>query len=694
MTTFLAAILAVGGSVPQTFSYPAQVGVTSVSVAGTFNGWNKEASPLVLTGDRWMVTLPLTAGRYRYKFVLNGKDWVVDPANRERETDGGGNTNSLLVVFPEDFVMPVSRTDNKIARSALHHEQSAGYLCRDGRTIHFRIKARPGDLSSVKVKLAKRTLPLREVAIDEFSSVWVGQTGSEYVFTKDKASYEFVVQSGTQIEKVGPYLVTKENISSPQVPKWTESTVVYQIFPDRFENGDKSNDPSDVVAWDATPTYANHFGGDFAGVRQHLGYLKDLGIGTVYYNPIFRSRSNHRYDTVDYMQVEPELGTNEEFAKLTKDMAKAGIGTVVDGVFNHTATDFFAFADVVSKESSSAYTNWYTFRGFPVETKGKPNYEAWAGFGSMPKLNFSNPAVPSYMLGVARYWDEKADLAGWRLDVANEIDKTYWPRFRKEVKASNSNRWIIGEIWEDGSQWLQGNMFDSVMGYQFRGAVLGFLADQTLDGTAFINQLQGVYYSYAPQVSRQLMNLLSSHDTPRFLTLCKGDESLARIGATLQFGWPGAPSVYYGEEIAMTGGADPANRAGMQWSKVSEKPTMLAHYKALVKSKREHPALRDGEPVILGSSKDAVVFGRVRENDFAIVGANRGSVNTTFAVPVSKLGVSARKLREGLQNAFDGSRVYPDSSGTIVVRLTPKSSVLLLSREPDLAKKPRQRRTA
>ncbi|MGE0000937.1 MAG: glycoside hydrolase family 13 protein [Fimbriimonadaceae bacterium] len=346
-----------------------------------------------------------------------------------------------------------------------------------------------------------------------------------------------------------------------------QDTVFYQIFPDRFDNGDKRNDPEGTVGWDADPTWFNWFGGDFAGVSRRQDYLASLGISGVYLNPVFQGPSNHRYETTDYQRSDPRLGTNAQFRELVRTFRYNKIRVVLDGVFNHTAVDFPPFADILARQKESSYLDWYEVSSFSVTVRDAPPYRAWFGFKSMPELNFDNSDVEDAILEVVDFWEKEAAIDGWRLDVANEVPHEFWKKFRTRVKLHSQDRWIVGEIWGDGTPWLGGDQFDSVMNYRFREAVLGLVARRTLPPSAFMERLMGVWNAHPPQVSRNMLNLLGPHDTPRLLHECGGDESRARFAAMLQFAWPGAPSIYYGDEIGMTGGQDPNNRRGMEWGR-------------------------------------------------------------------------------------------------------------------------------
>jgi glycosidase len=263
-----------------------------------------------------------------------------------------------------------------------------------------------------------------------------------------------------------------------------------------------------------------------------------------------------------------------------------------------------------------------------------------------------------------------------RLDVGNEVDQNFWRAMRPHVKTLNPNAWILGEVWGDGNPWLQGDQWDSVMNYQFRDAALRFVAKGTQDGTQFASALTRVNKSYPSQVSRNMMNLLSSHDTPRFLTECGGDKDLAKLGAALQFTWIGEPSIYYGEELGMEGGKDPENRRGMEWARATQDNDMLTFYKKLIRVRQKTDAFATGRAEFITSDKDGGVFTREGQKDAAVVFFNRSSQPKQFQIrvpaPIAKLA------KTGLFDAFSGAG-YSAPDRPITVTVKPKSFSILVT---------------
>ncbi len=686
MTALLLA-LALAGSVQGVrwrFLYESPEPVASVSVAGTFNGWSTTANPMRPDADRrrWTLSLELPVGRHAYKFVVDGSRWVLDPKNPRSEDDGAGNVNSILTALPPDYSRPARAGDGRIAASGVSHHPERGDAVWDRGRLFLTVRTRPGDVRSVRfVPESGPSVALSPGDADEFQAVWKGlvrwdarQTLRYRIRLEDGASW-WLGPRGLSAEEPGERFAIRPEQAAPLVPPaWVERTVFYQIFPDRFANGDPGNDPATVEPWDAQPKWFTFLGGDLAGVLQKTGYLERLGIRAVYLNPIFVSPSAHGYETTDYLRIEPRFGTNELFVRLTRDLRAKGVRTVLDGVFNHTSVDFFAFRDLRENGERSRYRSWYTPHSFPIRVQDPPNYHAWFNFPSMPKLNHADPEVRAYLLGVPSFWMSRADVAGWRLDVADEVPDDFWRDFRRTVKSIDPEAWIVGEVWGDGKRWLGGDQWDSVMNYRFRDVAVRFLAQRSEPAERAWSRLEALYWRYGPTVSRNLLNLLSSHDTPRFLTLCRGDRSLAKLGATLLLTWVGAPCVYYGDELGMEGGPDPDNRRGMRWDLARDDNDLLACHRSLIAARNASPALQSGDPVLLLARGDLLAFARVLDDDLAVVALNRGDRPADLRLRIPRPGVSSTLT---LTDAMTGqSRTV--RRGVLDLTLPARSSAVLV----------------
>jgi glycosidase len=687
-----------------TFVYRPDHAVKSVTVVGSFNSWNKGATPLHSTGDGtvWTVRIPVPYGHQEYKFVVDDTDWIVDPKGKAID-DGNGHQNTLLLVAPPDFDIAASPNDGVVAASAVLHQQTASYLNYDRGSLTLRLRTRANDVSSVEMFSTQGFNPMRLVSSDELYSTfetrlpWNRATDLNYSFRlKDGEKAFWYGPKGLSESKSEGFVLDAKAYKPFEVAPWVEKSVIYQIFPDRFANGDPSNDPADVQAWDAKPTYSNRFGGDVAGVRKHLDYLSKLGIDAVYFNPVFKSPSNHRYDASSYLELDPQFGTNAEFGALTAAMKARGIRTVMDIAFNHTAVDAPQFLDIRKNGAASPYTNWYFIKSYPVEVKENPPYVAWFNYPSMPKLNVMNPATHQYLLDVLHYWLKNAPgVSGYRFDVANEIDQRFWRDARKDLKGIDPNIWLVGEEWGDASQWLQGDQWDASMDYPFREACLGFFATQQSSASQFAQALMANYNRYAPQVSRNMMNLLGSHDTARFLTLCKGDVASDELAAAVQFTWVGAPSIYYGDEIGMQGGVDPDNRKGMVWSEANDANPVLEFYKKLIRIRKSSSALQSGDPRILQTNDANSTFAYAREldDDLAVVAVNRSSSAQTIFVQLPETAPYSTALRQGFLDALSGRR-FSVTGHELTLSLAAKSAVILRPLSSHVSSTGHQRRSS
>jgi glycosidase len=660
--------------------------IKSVTVAGAFNAWNNTALPMAQGANKriWTASTSLKPGVYQYKFVLNGTEWVTDPKAKD-VADGNGNTNSQFILTPPGYQVAAQLGDGKITESVVHHGKGPDYANHDRGDVTIRIRLRPQDVQTATLELVDMQgritrVPTRTILQDEIFEIreatfrWDGKAKRTYRFALvDGQATRFVTPAGLQDSGTQGFDLGAVLKNSPQVPGWVEDTIFYQIFPDRFENGSKANDPAEVEPWNAEPKYFNRFGGDAIGVGQRMNHLTDLGVNGVYFNPIMEAPANHRYDPADFYLVDNEFGTNKEFGDLTRQLNKAGIKVVLDQIFDHVGVTFPPFVDLLKNQQNSKYKDYFFVNSWPVSVKNPPPYQAWYGFESMPKVNLANPELKKYLLGSLDFWHKNAHLDGWRLDVANEVPDAFWREFRPYLKRIKPDAWIVGEVWSDARQWLQGDMWDASMNYPFRYACVDYIAKGTISPTQFLNRLMEAYRWYAPQVARNQMNLLSSHDTARFLHDAGNDESLQKLAATVQMTWVGSPSIYYGEELGMQGGPDPQNRRGMEWNRANAENSMLAHYKRLIQIRKSLPVLRKGTPVPLRSSdsQEVAVFGRKWNSEMAIVLVNRSSVAQTVSVPIGPLTREKLTWRDVL-----AKQDVTSQAGELQVKLAPRSAII------------------
>lgn len=425
------------------------------------------------------------------------------------------------------------------------------------------------------------------------------------------------------------------------IPGWARGAVFYHIFPERFANGDPANDPPGTRPWrQERPRSDAFYGGDLKGILQRLDHIKALGVDAIYLNPIFRSPSNHKYDTADYYAVDPHFGTIGDFKELVAACHASGIRVVLDAVFNHCGSEFFAFKDVLEKGADSKYAGWFYLREFPVRTRPEPNYETFAnGVWTMPKLRTENPEVREYLLGVARYWIEECDIDGWRLDVANEVDHAFWRDLRKVVRKAKPDCYIVGEVWHRALPWLLGDQFDGVMNYPVRDACVAFFAERTADALAFDRQLTRVRMAYPEPVNQASWNLLGSHDTARFLTLCNGETRRAALAAVFLMTYVGAPVIYYGDEVGMGGETDPDCRRPMIWDPKQQNRELLALYRRLGEIRKSLPCLRTGafRTLLADPVRNVYAYWRGDAHGDVIVALNNSDLAQELAIGLSPL---------------------------------------------------------
>jgi cyclomaltodextrinase / maltogenic alpha-amylase / neopullulanase len=458
------------------------------------------------------------------------------------------------------------------------------------------------------------------------------------------------------------------------VPYWVQDSIFYQIFPDRFANGDPDNDPPNVQKWGAAPTLWGFQGGDLRGVLQRLDYLLDLGVDALYLNPIFLSPSTHRYNTGDYYCIDPKLGTQAEFHRLLDAAHRSQMRVILDGVFNHCGRGFFAFADLLENGEHSPYKDWFHVRKFPLDAYGPgeaENYLAWWKFKSLPKFNTGNPQVRRYIFDVARYWIEQG-ADGWRLDVPNEIDDDeFWAEFRQVVKSANPDAYLLGEIWTADPRWVGESHFDGLMNYPLRDALLAALQGKQ-EAAALAEAVEGLLGLY-PRSNVQAMYLpLGSHDTERLLTVLGGDLNKVRTAFQFQMAWPGAPAVYYGDEVGLPGGKDPDCRRAFPWDAGQWQGDLRAWVQILIGLRKRSPALRRGETVRLLADNKLYAFARALGEDKVAAVFNFSPTRQDLDLPVSALWPDGAALR----NLMDG-RVHPVSAGQVSLSLAPWSGVWL-----------------
>ncbi|WP_018467225.1 alpha-amylase family glycosyl hydrolase [Calidithermus timidus] len=678
--------LASAAKVPVTFTYDPPVGleVRSVSLRGSFNNW-AELPMHKQDNGTWMVSVELEPGVVQYKFFINGqwpKNMCDDPTFGTPQVDaeaqgcvddGYGGFNA----FREIRLAAPQPAGGESTELAFEHDPSAvRYVSEAAGRLSIRFEARAGSVKEAFLEAGGRYPMHRQLSYGDLE-IWraaVPTSLGEYRIR--------VVDSGGQEQSFGPF-------SPPQRPfaalDWVSGRVGYQIFLERFANGDPSNDEKALVsdeynfnqAWNkdpgapkpfvskwSDPPAGDHcchqyFGGDLAGFLEKLPYLQEQGVSLVYFNPLFDSGSAHGYDTHSYLEVSPKFGDKALLKKALDEAHKRGIRVLFDFVPNHTGLGFFAFQDVLKRGRSSPYWNWYFIKRWPFVPGDASAYEAWGGFGSLPKLNTGNPGVRRYLIEVSKYW-LRFGFDGIRVDVVNELidAHSFFAQWRRELKALKPEAYLVAEIWQRDASWLQGDEFDSLMNYAIgRDVVLRYARGGALfGGSRMLGELARVYATYAEAVAAMGFNLIGSHDTARILTDLGGGglrdtpsaEALGRVrlAAALLYALPGVPVFFQGDECGF-GGEKPSSppydlqRYPVQWDRC--KPDLQAHFKQLALLRKELPAL--SSPIFRTFKGDGPVMAFLRGEP------GEGEVLAVFnnSTDPARLELPAGAWRDGLE---------------------------------------------
>lgn len=419
------------------------------------------------------------------------------------------------------------------------------------------------------------------------------------------------------------------------LPGWAKNKVIYQIFPSRFAT---DKEVPDEVWYQAPIDLDADLQGSLRGVIDRLDYLQELGVDVLYMTPVFLSGSSHKYNIDDYYTIDPSFGTKEDLKELVNKAHNRGMYVILDGVFNHSSVNFFAFRDLKEKEERSRYLDWYYVNEFPLTAKRgeKPSYRTFSYVGGMPKMNLCNRETADFVIDVATYWIKECDIDGWRLDVADEIHHGFWKRFRREVKAVKPDALIVGEVWHYAGDFLEGDEWDSVMNYPFCDGVRDLVAKGSKRASEFLGDMGFLKGNLNREVEGYLWNFLDTHDTARFRYAAGNDSRKQRLGAAFMLLLPGMPMVYYGDEVGMDGVSDTDCRRGMLWDEARQDWEMLAWYQRLIRIRHQEPVLTEGDLV-----------GQYGDDDQGLVVMERrlGKRRATLVFHTKEGGVSLPELR-------------------------------------------------
>ena len=571
----------------------------SVHLAGSFNDWSREATPLARGADgRWRVEVPLEAGRWSYKFVLDGERWMSDPANPAREDDGHGGSNSLLLLgrAAQLRASDASAGDASIEAAGLRHDPDSAHFRQHlsaGRAL-LRYRSLAGDLEQVQLSVrGAEPQPMHLALRGSLYDLWE----TSLVVDPEGCDYTFLLTDGElRVSHAATYRLEPSTDAPFRTPEWAKDAVWYQVMLDRFRNGEPGNDPPHARAWRSSfmepdayergldesfwsyYVFRRRYGGDLAGLRQALPYLSELGVNALYLNPVFQAGTYHGYDAVDYLHVDERYGAGDDYAaaaagedprdpatwtwsasdrmflEFVREAHAAGFKVILDGVFNHVGTRHPAFRDVAERGADSAYADWFEVRSWePFE------YAGWAGFGELPVFKkaahgFASDEVKQHVFDVTRRWmdpngdgDPSDGIDGWRLDVPNEVAGPFWVEWRKLVKSINPDAYITGEIWDEAGEWLSGDRFDAVMNYPFARAALAWVGDRRnkIAPSELDRRLAELRLAYPAQATYVQQNLYGSHDTDRLASMLKNPdrsfdgENRVQDGANYDAGRPG-----------------------------------------------------------------------------------------------------------------------------------------------------------
>lgn len=575
-------------------------------------------------------------------------------------------------------------------RAVLHTPHSNFAFALDRRHFVVRLRTAKDDVEKVELVIGNQYLwqtrqefPMEKIGQDELFDYW----RCVYPMDDPRLGYYFLLHKGDEtvlyseagfawpdsldidhdrdgfIHFQFPY-VNDGDIH--RRPSWVDGAVFYQIFLDRFCNGDPSLDPEDKTPWGELPTVPSQYGGDLRGLIEKLDYLQQLGANALYLCPIFEARTNHKYDTVDYTRIDPHFGDEDTLRELVQKAHEHGIRIMLDGVFNHCGLYFGPFQDVLKNGENSPYKDWFHIHNFPV-TLEPANFEGFAVGCGMPKLNTTNRGLRDYLLGAVEKWT-RCGIDAWRLDVADEVENTFWREFRERVRAINPECLIIGECWWNAEPWLKGDIWDGVMNYAVQKACILHYAEDRMNAEEFCARVTECLMRNTQQANECMLNLLDTHDTPRFIRTCGGDKRRVRNAITFQYVFTGMPCTYYGTEIGLDGGMDPDCRRTFDWNEENWDHVMYDHVHTLMQLRRDSMALQSGD-IRLMAQDEMVTVRRMAPLQTVVAVINNTEEAHTAQVAMPRAS----------SEVFSGERYIPGEDGAVSVTVPPMSARILVT---------------
>ena len=755
------------------FKYRADSSVQSVALAGSFNNWSPNNTPLHgpdSTGY-WTITCELTEGSYFYKFVVNSTEWVSDPENPNKVDDDHQGYNSIMrvpVISNKGFPIPGK---HQIDIQAISHYPAPPDLDKINNTqIHFRVLTAKDDVKKVSL-VVEREQGSRHYRMQKDNRLSDGDqyTATITTYSDNIMGYYFELKDGetilyygmngvsTTLSQLTAFPVILSEMVWHPVPEWAKHAVWYQIFPERFRDGDTTNnvlgnrtppwtwDWYKLLPWEKGDFYANvyerFFGGDIQGMIQEIPYLKSLGINAIYLNPMFMSPSIHGYDTMDYRHINPHFGylkdttpppgetvdpatwkltdTDRLFLRFVKECHAQGIKVIIDGVFNHTGDQFWAFKDVMENGANSPYKDWYKIKSY-----GPPvDYQGWYGSRQLPEIrqdeNGLVPGIRDHIMNITKHWmdpyrngNPSDGVDGWRLDVADLVAIPFWKDWCAEVRKINPDAYTVGEIWGRASDWTGPGGFDATMNYEFTKRLYRFFIDTQspyrVNATEFDQSLHDLLSWYPYNVNYGMMNLLDSHDVERIVSALmnpnrnyhQGDSMQEEIGkhynpakpspeyyqrlkliVLFQMTFVGAPMIWNGDEVGMWGASDPSNRKPMLWKDLEpyDNPEntvnkdIFRYYQQIINLRKNHESLQTGsfETILTDDSKNIYAYARVGKERLVVVLNNSSKVQNIQLNPGFSEG---SPLKTWGQNSNQKLKVL---RGKINIRINPYSGIII-----------------